>query len=293
MDTPPTPEQLNDRYAIPDALRFKPGAGGLTRAVVDTDLCSGSVYMHGAHVADFTPAGHQPLLFMSPSSNFATGQPIRGGVPVCFPWFGPHATDPSAPSHGPARITEWQLQQAAMDEGVLLLVLATTIEPFLISHSVAFGRDLSMTLCVRNRSDTPASFEAALHTYFAVSDVRQVDITGLEGVDYLDKVDAGQRKTQDERPITFTSETDRVYVDTRSTCVLTDPGRRITVKSSGSDTTVVWNPWIDKAKALPDFGDDDWTTMVCIETANAGPNKVSLDAGAEHEMNATIGVDHL
>ncbi len=295
MDTHDQIDQFNERFAVPDALRFEPGEGGLARAVVDTDLCSGSVYLHGAHVTGFTPAGHQPVLFMSPYSNFTTGQAIRGGVPVCFPWFGPHRTDKSAPSHGPARITAWQVQGALTNQGALTIELTTSIDPFRISHRVTFGHELSMTLSVQNQSDTSASFEAALHTYFAVSDVRQADITGLEGVDFLDKVDAGMRKNQGDKPITFIGETDRVYVDTQSACVLTDPGmsRRITVKKSGSDATVVWNPWTDRARALADLGKDNWTSMVCIETANAGPNAVSLDAGARHEMNATIGVAHL
>jgi glucose-6-phosphate 1-epimerase len=292
MDTHDTIDQLNERFSIPGALRFESGEGGLARAVVDTDLCSGSVYLQGAHVADFTPAGHKPVLFVSPCSNFAAGQAIRGGVPVCFPWFGPHPTDQSAPAHGRARITAWQVRQTSSDNGAITLELHTTLDPFSISHRVTFGRALSMTLRVLNPSDSPATFEAALHTYFAVSDVRQVEIKGLEHTFYLDSIDANQRKNQGNKPITFAGETDRLYVDTQAACVLTDPGlgRRITVDKSGSESTVIWNPWIDKAKRLNDMCDDDWPSMVCIETANAGPNAVVLDVGAKHEMNTTIGV---
>ncbi len=292
MDTPATPAQLNERFAIPDVLRFESGAGGLARAVISTDLCTGSVYLHGAHVAGYEPAGHEPVLFMSASSGFTAGKAIRGGVPVCFPWFGPHATDQSAPSHGPARTTEWQVHSTSVDQGAATIELVATFEPFEIHHRVTFGRELSMTLDVRNLSQSPATFEAALHTYLNVSDVTQIYIAGLEQTEYLDKVDGGQSHNQGDAPITFVGETDRVYIDTQSTCVLTDPayGRRITIAKSGSDSTVVWNPWAEKAEALADLGDDDWPGMACIETANAGPNKVTLGTGETHSMNATISL---
>ena len=293
MQTPQTIEQLNQRFAVADTLRFEPGEGGLPRAVVQTGACTGSVYLHGAHVASYQPAGHKPVLFMSSRSAFAEGKPIRGGVPVCFPWFGPHPSDTSAPSHGPARLTAWRVQQTFGDCHAVTLELAATFDPFHVSHRVTFGRELTMTLRMENQSNAPATFEAALHTYFAVADVRSVSVSGLENVEYLDKVDAGKRKRQGDQAIAFTGETDRVYVDTTSDCVLADPGsgRRIKVAKAGSDTTVVWNPWINKAKAMPDFGDDEWPGMVCIETANAEPNAMTLQAGRVHAMTATIRVE--
>jgi glucose-6-phosphate 1-epimerase len=292
MDIPQSIDQLNERFAVGDALRFEPGGGGLPCAAVRTELCTGRVYLHGAHVTGFTPAGCEPVLFMSSQTDYEPGKAIRGGVPVCFPWFGPHPSDPSQPSHGPARLTAWRLEAAGVDGDSVTLELAADFEPYHVRHRVVFGRELSMTLEAHNRSDVPASFEAALHTYLAVSDAAAVGISGLEGVDYLDKADGGRRKRQANAPIRFTGETDRVYVDTPSACALTDPGlgRRVTVEKSGSASTVVWNPWVEKAAALSDLGDDDWVGMVCIETANAGPNAVSLAAGQPHEMNATVSL---
>ena len=292
MDTHQTLDVLNKQFTLPAGVHFDPGDGGLLRVVVDNSVCKGGVYLHGAHVTAFQPARHKPVLFMSKQSAFAPGKAIRGGVPVCFPWFGPHAMDKSAPAHGPARITEWRLREVSQRDGAVSLRFSLAIESFAVDYLVSFGEVLSMTLSVKNTSGAPATFEAALHTYFVVSDVKQIEITGLEGTYYLDKVDAGKRKSQGNDAIRFTGETDRVYLDTRSACVLADPGmgRKITVDKSGSDTTVVWNPWIEKAKKMPDFGDDEWPGMACIETANAGPNAVTLEAGATHEMNATIRV---
>lgn len=211
---------------------------------------------------------------------------------MCFPWFGPHPTDTSAPSHGPARITTWELAEVQEEEDALILQLGAVFEPYRVSYRVTFGTELSLSLAIKNISDSPATFEAALHTYLAVADARRIGITGLSGIDYLDKVDGQKRKTQGDQPICFQGETDRVYLDTQSSCILTDPllGRRITVDKSGSNSTVIWNPWPDKSKAMRDMGDDDWIKMACIETANAGPNAVTLLPDGVHEMNATIRV---
>lgn len=287
--------EADKRFGIPGVLAFESGPGGLTQAVVTTQACSGQMYLYGAHVTGYQPAGHEPVLFVSASSLYQQGKAIRGGVPVCFPWFGPHATDKSAPPHGPARITDWELVGVEQEAGSVTLALSAEFDPYRVDYRVTFGRELKMVLSVCNTSASDAIFEAALHTYLTVGDARQIQITGLEGVDYFDKVDGQQRKTQPDQPITFTGETDRVYIDTDSTCVLTDPvlGRRITIDKTGSRSSVVWNPWIDKASAMGDFGDDEWQNMACIETANAGPNAVTLAPGAVHEMSATISASRL
>ncbi len=295
MDETQATNELNERFAVPGVLEFEPGGGGLTRAVIDTDSCTGSVYLHGAHVVDYQPVGHEPVLFMSGSSGYGQGKAIRGGVPICFPWFGPHASDTSAPSHGPARITPWELAEVQQKDGSLTLQLNAVFGPYRVSYRVTFASELTMSLSVHSTSDSPATFEAALHTYFTVADVRRVEIVGLSGVDYLDKVDGQKRKSQGDRPIRFEGETDRVYLDTESSCILTDPaiGRCITVDKTGSRSTVIWNPWSEKAKSMGDLGDDDWEKMVCIETANAGPNAVTLAPDGVHEMRATIRVSNL
>ena len=158
---------------------------------------------------------------------------------------------------------------------------------------VTVGTTLSMSLEVHNPGTAAITFEEALHTYFAVQYVREIEIAGLERTDYLDKVDGMARKNQGPDPIRFTAETDRIYLDTRAPCVIRDPGRRrrIVVAKTGSNTTVVWNPWIEKARAMPDFGDLEWPEMVCVETCNVNAFAVSLAPGARHVMSAAVRVD--
>lgn len=285
-------KKLHAQFARDGALRFEAGPGGLTRATIDHAGTHGEIYLHGAHVTAWNPPGERPVIWMSGRSYFEPDKPIRGGVPICFPWFGPKQDDPAAPAHGLARLREWEvIETRAADDGAYV-VLRTAIDPFVATFTASFGEKLRLTLRVQNTSEAPAHYEAALHTYFSISDIKDVTITGLESVEYLDKVDEGRRKRQDG-PIRFTQETDRVYVHTRDTCVLHDPGfgRRIVVGKAGSDSTVVWNPWIAKAARMPDFGDDEWPGMVCIETCNVGENSVTLAPGASHETTALIEVE--
>ena len=287
-------------WEIPNRATFEDAPGGLVRLRVSTPLCEAEVYLQGAHVAHFKSHGEEPFLFLSAASHFAPGKPIRGGVPVIFPWFGPRAGRADSPAHGFARTRPWQVEALAADDtGTVTLILRLDADEttralwphdFILRHRITFGAQLTMQLEVENTSGEPFQFEEALHTYLAVADVREIGITGLEDTGYLDKVDAFARKQQTAGPIRITGETDRVYLHTRTTCVLDDPklARRITIEKSGSDTTVVWNPWIAKAKAMADFGDDEWPAMLCIETANAGESAITLAPGAVHTMRATL-----
>ena len=289
-------------FELPDLARFEPGAGGLTRLAITTPLAEAHVCLHGAHVTHFQPAGQAPVLFVSGRSFFENGKPIRGGVPVCFPWFAARADRPESPAHGFARTMEWEVESLSVDgDQTVLAVLrlgasdatrAHWPHDFVLRHHIVIGRRLAMLLEVENVSGEPFQFEEALHTYFAVGDAREVSVTGLENAGYLDKTDAFRAKTQGAEPLRFTGETDRTFEHTRATCVLDDPraARRITVEKSGSATTVVWNPWSEKAAAMPDFGDDEWPRMACIETANAGANAITLAPGAKHAMRAIISL---
>jgi len=285
---------LCKQFKVP-GLHFEAGHGGLTKAVVATNVAAGEIYLHGAHVTSWQPAGHEPVLWMSRSSLFQPGKPIRGGVPICFPWFGPHASDPSAPAHGFARTALWEVTEAQTTvEGGISLSLQTRIDSFSVRFTVEFGSVLQMTLTTEPGPGISVDqrFEDALHTYFSVSDVRNVSITGLEQVRYIDKVDGALEKPATGAAIEFTGETDRVYLKTDSECHLHDPGRNrtITISKSGSQSTVVWNPWIAKSARMPDFGDHEWPEMVCIETANVGSDSIALALNTSHSTTVVIRV---
>jgi D-hexose-6-phosphate mutarotase len=291
------------RTALPPTVTLAAGEGGLPKLTVANALARAEVYLHGAHVTAWQPRGHAEVLWMSGKSQWQAAKPIRGGVPICFPWFGPHASDSSAPGHGFARLLDWILVDARDDVSgstqLTFQLAAPAPPPAAWPHAceatfrVTVGSSLTMALEVANPGREPFTFEAALHTYFTVQDVRAITIRGLEGVDYLDKVGGTTRRNQGADPIRFTAETDRVYLDTQATCTIDDPGlgRRILVGKHGSDATVVWNPWVAKARAMPDYGDDEWPGMVCVETCAVNVHAVTLAPGARHTLTATIDVE--
>jgi glucose-6-phosphate 1-epimerase len=288
---------------FPSGVRLEPGPGGLDRLTIATPACTAELFLHGAHVCRWQPAGHpHPVLWMSQASRFEPGAPIRGGVPVCFPWFGPRAGDPSSPPHGFARTRPWTLDAVTTGPGgeteVRLSLQADSAtraildQDFSAVFALRFGATLGMALTVTNTGPEPFRFDEALHSYFAVGDVRQVRIDGLHGATYLDKTDGGLRKTQSEAAVIVSAETDRLYLGTETAVTVTDPvlGRRIVIEKTGSLATVVWNPWVAKSRAMPDFGDDEWPGMLCIETVNAADNAVVLAPGGTHTLSATVSV---
>lgn len=241
------------------------------------------------------------MLFTSSKSRLEPGLPIRGGVPIAFPWFGPRAGGLQGPLHGFARIVEWTVEGARLrPDGAVELSLSLApnevsrelgYASFHLRFRVAVGSALEMEIEVHNRSEAPLRFEEALHTYLAVADVREVSVTGLGDTTYVDKTAAFMRK-QSGGPIRITRETDQVHLNTTSPCEIEDPlwRRTIVVEKTGSDTTVVWNPWIEKNRNIPDMAPDDWQAMLCLETANALDNTVEIPGGGVHCMSTTIRV---
>ena len=277
------------------------GEGGLDRARVAGPRGEAEVYLQGAHVTRWQPRGAAaPVLFVASRAVFAPGKAIRGGVPLIFPWFGPHATDKSKPMHGFARARPWRVTATdSAPDGTVNIELgldddaatrALWPHPFRARYRVTVGDALGMALEVVNTGPTPFTFEAALHTYLTVSDVRTAGVRGLENTAFIDKVDGFARKRHGSGPLTLTGETDRVFLGTRAACVVDDPGlrRRLTVDKTGSASTVVWNPWAAKCAEMADMGADDWRSMICVETANASDDAVTVAPGARHLMTATI-----
>jgi glucose-6-phosphate 1-epimerase len=302
-------QTLTDNFAITGVLAFDATEGGLIRARVTVPSCTAEFYLQGGHLALWQPVGHGPALFLSEQSLFVPGKAIRGGIPIIFPWFGARSAEltgarTDGPSHGFARSEQWELAFAALsgDDLHITLTLAPSetsralgFDNFKLAYSMVLGETLKLSLTVANEADAPLKFEEAFHTYFAVGDTTKVGITGLAGIEYLDKTDHFLRKRQTDPVVTYTSETDRPYLNTEATVVLEDPtlSRRITVAKQGSQTTVIWNPWIELSAKLADMADDGWRRMACIETANAADNAITLAPGATHTMECRISIESL
>jgi len=264
------------------------------------------VFDHGAHVWAWRPEVGEPVLWMSSKSRFADDAPIRGGVPVCFPWFGGGRSGAMAPPHGFARLADWtRVAVADTTERDGHLVVDYRLDsamvgpqpnfphPFAAALRVDFARDyVQIDLEVKNTGAAPFDFEEALHSYLAVGDARRVRVEGLDGAAYLDKAPGAPSLHCVQRgAIEIAGETDRVYISSGAVEVV-DPalGRRIVVTKGGSAQTVVWNPWIAKSQAMADFGDDEWTGMICIEAANALDHAVRVAPGASHRLWQRIAV---
>jgi glucose-6-phosphate 1-epimerase len=302
-------QTLNDTFALTGILAFDETDAGLIRARITTPACTAELYLQGAHLTQWQPAGHGPVLFLSEKSLFTPGKAIRGGVPIIFPWFGARTATPESPrtdgpSHGFARTEQWQLAFAALSGDNLHLTLtlapsetarALGFDHFNLAYEIILGETLTLRLTVANESSEPLHFEEALHTYLTVGHAEQVRITGLADTEYLDKTDNFARKVQTDPVITFTAETDRPYLNTGATVTLEDPTllRRIIVSKQNSKTTVLWNPWIDLSAKLADMADEGWREMACIEAANAAENALTLTPNTAHTMQTRISVESL
>ena len=300
-------QELNENFGIAGVLQFTEH-NGLERAEISTPAAGATLYLQGAHVTHWQPTDERPALFLSQRSEFATGKAIRGGIPVIAPWFGPdtrnRAGGKAGPSHGFARTQPWTLAFAALvgDELHLTLTLGPTdlsrslgYPDLRLAYQVNIGTTLTLQLTLANGGDEPVPIEEALHTYLAVEDVRQARLFGLCGAHYRDKMDGMRQKLETADALVLTGATDRVYLDTDATCVVEDPllRRRMVIAKSSSRSTVVWNPWTELTAKLPDMEPDGWEKMLCVETANAGPDALTLGPGETHTMRATLSVESL
>jgi glucose-6-phosphate 1-epimerase len=276
------------QHEIPGRVTIFSGKGDLPAIRIETDTSLAEIYPHGAHVTSFQKKGETPLLFMSTVSDFHPDKPIRGGVPVIFPWFGGRE---GLPAHGTARITDWDLTEtlALPDGSVRLTFHLPTNDPCAVDFIVTVGSSLVMEFIATNTGTADFTFEDCLHTYFQIGDIHRIEVAGLKGTRYLDSVTATEH-VEEAETIRFTAETDRLYQDTAATTEIRDPalGRSIFIRKSGSKSTVVWNPWIEKSKRMPDFGDEEWPGMVCVESANVKENSITLAPGEKSALKVEI-----
>lgn len=295
-----TLDTLNAQHELPNALHFAAGPGEFPIAHMRSEHAEATVSVYGGHVLSFTPKGKQPVLWVSNLAEYREGKAIRGGIPVIWPWFGP-SSSPDLPSHGFARNQFWSIESSRLQDDntpVLELVLKDNASSQkLWPHSFTLKVVITLTNCLKvelistNTGSSAVTCTGALHTYFNISAIENVKISGLDEGQYLDQLTGDDTLIQ-AGPIHFEAETDRIYFNSSADCILHDSGfdRRVLVEKRGSQSTVVWNPWIDKAKRMGDFGDEEYKQMVCIETANAGTDVITLEPGESHTLTTCISV---
>ena len=292
---------LNAAHAIPGIATIVPGTNDLPKIRVTTRAATAEVYLHGAQITSWRPSGTtEDVLFLSTQSLFESGKAIRGGIPVCWPWFRAKADNPAAPSHGVVRTKAWDLESVThdADEVTVTLSIENTAETeklwpytFHLQLRITIGATLQLELTATNTGNASFTFEEALHTYFHVSSIDAIKVTGLANTPYLDNTDDNREHTS-ATELLFAGPTDNAYLDTTTSLDLVDPGFRRTVCTHKihSAATVAWNPWQTAAAKLPDLGNDEWTRMACVEAANILGNAITLAPGEHHTMTSTITV---
>jgi len=298
-----TIEELNRRLGIADRAQVLADEAGLPQVRVTTPRCNGEMDLHGAQVTSWNPAGAEELIFLSRQARWEEGKAIRGGIPICFPWFRAKADDSHAPAHGVVRTKIWTMESVEQNADGIIVSMSTQSDPdtrrwwpadFRVLYHVTFGSELRLELTVSNTGAKPFRFEEALHTYYRVGDVRKVRIRGLDGVTYLDNTDSNKKKKQNG-DVVISSPTDNAYMNTQNPLQLIDPvlNRSIQVIKQNSDSTVIWNPWAEGARALSDLGGDEWQDMVCVEGSNILENAVELAPSADHKITVKMAVTPL
>jgi glucose-6-phosphate 1-epimerase len=299
----PSLDELNALHALPDQLRLVSGPGGLPLLDIRNPQARALVSLYGAQVLSFQPAGANTadVLFLSERAQYQPGKAIRGGVPVCWPWFGPHPEGQGRPSHGLARTRMWTVLGTAATAGGATqasLGLADTDDTralwphaFTLRLDITIGATLRLALTTRNTGTTPFTLTQALHSYFTVGDIAQASVKGLDGCRYVDKAAGAGGATKHQRGgVDFTGEVDRIYLNPSPSLVLVDGAghRQICVDAHGSRSAVVWNPGAAIAAGMADLGNDAYRRFVCGETTNAGDVVLSLDPGREQQLVSEI-----
>lgn len=291
-------ESLKRDFAIPGSVDFIEMGDGLVVVQVENGAAKAAVTLQGAQLIDYR-LQDEALIWLSRDARLAPGKSIRGGIPVCWPWFGAHASDPSLPAHGFARTVPWRLLRVDRineNRTVLEFVLIQTPQsrsmfphPVTVRLTLSIGATLELALKTTNCGDESMLLTEALHTYFPVGDVRRVSVHGLAGCDYLDKVSGFERRHQ-SGAVRIKGEVDRIYLDTDGRCEIRDPvlQRRIRLTAKGSRSTVVWNPGAQKARQMGDLGAEGYRHMLCVETANAAENALTLAPGQVHTMGLRV-----
>lgn len=295
-------DQLRE-YEIKDELQFIEIEHGFVYAEINNAKAHATISTYSGQVLSYRPTHQQDdLLFVSDQAYYEDGKAIKGGIPVCWPWFGADPDNQGRPAHGFVRNRQWAVSGSeSLADGSTKVVMSlidtdetrkTWPHPFRLSIEITVGDSLTVALVTQNSGDKSVTISQALHTYFHVGDISKVRVLGLDGIEYLDKAADSALKTQ-SGPVIIDGEVDRIYTDVTGELVIDDEslGRKVRITSSGCRTAVVWNPWIEIAASMGDLGDSDYRKMLCVETANAGPETVTIIAGDEYRLAAEYTIE--
>lgn len=298
-----TVTELTEKFSTPGVSFAEEWDGFIVVDVVNAQA-NARIAINGAQLLSWIPSGEKPVIWLSDDAHFEMGKSVRGGVPICWPWFGAHKIEQTFPQHGFARTSEWELfntKQASDGATILQFRLNESRElerlwphAFEVALKMTIGRELALELTTRNCSGDVMALTEALHTYFNISDVDNITIAGLDGLHYLDKLEDFQRKQQ-AGDLSIERETDRVYLDSTADCMIDDSdfNRRIRISKSGSASTVVWNPWQESGEKMGDLGDDGYRSMICVESANAADNIAHIAPGEMHTLKVSYQTESL
>lgn len=294
--------QLNQTYGLTGQVTFVEGKGDFPYIEVTNDQATALISIYGGQVLAFQPEGSaHDLLFVSDKAYYQAGKAIKGGVPVCWPWFGPDPEGQGRPNHGFVRNRRWQVNSTqALPSGATQVILGLTDtaetlalwpHAFELALEITVGRTLQMVLVSRNRGDRPFDLTQALHTYFTVGDIAQTTVTGLDGTTYIDKVDSQTVKPQ-EGPVAIAAEVDRIYQGVPAELMIKDRAleRQIRIRSTGNQTAVVWNPWVEVSKQSGDLSNEAYQKFICVETTNAADDVVTVAPQSEYRLSVTYDI---
>jgi glucose-6-phosphate 1-epimerase len=298
QDNKQSVQQLNQQYAIKQegcSVTFIEGQAGIPLVEISNQYARAKISLQGAHLLSWIPKGEEDVIWLSKEASYAEGKSIRGGVPICWPWFGQHASNADFPAHGFARTTYWRVSRTeALENGNTRIVFTTSPQhdtnkmwpsDTTVQFQLDIGQKLEMELLTSNLGSSPITISQALHTYFRVGDVSDTQLHGLDDTKYLDKLENFKSKNQ-HGPVTVHEEVDRIYLDTASDCVIEDRSlnRNIIIRKCGSHSTVVWNPWQATAEKMGDLGKDGYRHMLCVESSNAADDVIKIEPGKSHRL---------
>jgi glucose-6-phosphate 1-epimerase len=296
-------EALNRQFAIPEEVGFRVEGHGALVAQITNARSAGQLACQGAQLLAWAPVGQAPVVWLSPAARFAEGKSLRGGAPICWPWFGPHPDDPAKPAHGFARNLDWAVDTVTSLGDATRLVLRfvpgqaqKALWPYdaELTLTVTMGETLRLDLATRNLGEQTFDLTQAVHTYFHVGDIGAVRVEGLDGCEYVDRAH-GDAALRQAGPVLIGEEVNRIYLGCPGDVLILDESlqRRIRVSKQGSTSYVVWNPWEETAARFGDMGEDGYRRMLCVETTNAWTDSVRVDPGGDVTLSTEYAVEPL